>query len=104
VIRATANMFRFYILEYLAIGGLTSIPTPAFRRLARPRRVRNDPDGRIAAVIASDAITCQCIGYFDPFPLLSLLGRALKTDQIRLPRLHRILSMHWADRPCIPSK
>jgi hypothetical protein len=40
-----------------------------------------------------DAITCQCIGYFDQFPLLPLLGRALKTDLITLPRLHRILSM-----------
>jgi hypothetical protein len=70
----------------------------AIRRQSPP----NDP-ARIAAVVASDAITCQCIGYFDPFPLLSLLCRALKTDLIRLPRLHRILSMHWADRPCIPS-
>ena len=74
-----------------------------FGALIKRQSPPNDP-ARIAAVIASDAITCQCIGYFDPFPLLSLLGRALKTDQIRPPRLHRILSMHWADRPCIPSK
>jgi hypothetical protein len=42
---------------------------------------------------ASDAVTCQCIGYFDRFPLLSLLVRALKTDSITLPKPRRILSM-----------
>jgi hypothetical protein len=45
-----------------------------------------------------EAVTYQSIGYFDPFPLLLRLGRALQTDLIKLPRLRRILSVLSADR------
>jgi hypothetical protein len=40
-----------------------------------------------------EAVTYQNNGCFDPFPLLSRLGRVLQPDLTKQPRLRRILSM-----------